>query len=527
MQELLIQVYGYLYGMWRYRWSALVIAWLVAIAGWFYVYSIPDQFISRAVVYIDTDSVIRPLLDGLAVENDATGELGVMSRVLLSRENLLKVIRETDMDLEAVTVEARNNLAARLANSIALTASTDSNKRGARNNIYEISFQSRSAEISYQVVSKLLNTFIEDTLNSSRTDSILAQKFIDKQIEEYELRLSIAEQQLAKFKKDNVGYMPDETGGYYQRLQRAQDAIENTRWELRLAERQLSELHKQLRGESPLLDNSSYGAASAAKLRHYQEQLNSLLNQYTEQHPDVQALRATIADLKVNKPTGEEEAVVLGTGDSVEFNPVYQDLKVEISKASIEVETQKAQLLRQEMQVEELKQSIDIIPGVEARLAKLNRDYDVTHGRYLELVDRRESARLSQEVGQSAGKVNIRVIEPPRVPHRPSGPQRLLLLVGVLFGAMGSGLGWGFLRYLLQPTFIHLRQVKDSIGLPVLGSVSLFLSPEHKARRRRQLTVFMSATVLLVGVFGGVVFYEDTGSLLVRSVIAGSGPNTL
>jgi len=527
MQELLIQVYGYLYGMWRYRWSALAIAWIVAIAGWIFVYSIPDQFQSRSVVYLDTDSVIRPLLDGLAVETNPTNELGIMSRVLLSRENLLKVIHETDMDLGAVTPEARNSLAAKLASSILLTASTDSSRRGANKNIYEISFQSASAEVSYQVVSKLLNTFIEDTLNSSRTDGILAQKFLDKQIAEYELRLSIAEQELAKFKKDNLGYMPDETGGYYQRLQRAQDAIENSRWGLRLAERRLSELRKQLRGESPLLGSSSYGAASAAKLRQYQEQLNDLLNQYTEKHPDVQALRATIADLKANKHTGGDEAVVFGTGDSVEFNPVYQDLKVEISKAAIEIETQKAQLVRREMQVEDLKQSIDIIPGVEAKLAKLNRDYNVTHRRYLELVDRRESARLSQEVGQSAGKVNIRVIEPPRVASRPSGPQRLLLLTGVLFGAMGAGLGWGFLRYLLQPTFIHLRQVKDSIGLPVLGSVSLFLSPDHKARRRKKLAIFMSAAVLLVGVFGGVLIYKDTGSALIRSVAAGSGPNKL
>ena len=525
MQELLNQAYGYLYGMWRYRWSALLIAWVVALGGWLFVYSLPDQYQSRVVVHINTDSVIRPLLDGLAVEHDATSELGIMSRVLLSRANLIKVIHETDMDLEATTPESRNSLAAELAHTIMLTAASDSSGWKSTKNIYEISFQSTSAEIAYQVVSNLLNTFIEDTLNASRTDGIMAQKFLDEQIKEYELRLSIAEQQLAKFKKENVGYMPDETGGYYQRLARSQDDIENTRWELSLATRRLSGLRKQLRGESPLLDNSSYGAASAARLRQYHEQLNSLLNQYTEQHPDVQALRATIADMKANNNTGENEVIALGTGNSVEFNPVYQDLKAEISKASIEVEVLRAQIAQKERRVEELKQSIDIIPGVEAKLAKLNRDYDVTHGRYLDLVDRRESARLSQEVGQSAGKIDIRVIEPPRVPSRPFGPQRLLLLTGVLFGAMGVGLGWGLLRYFLQPTFISLQQVKSSIGLPVLGSVSLFLSPEHKTRRRQQLAIFMSFTVLLLGIYGGVLFYEDTGSAIVRSVVSGSGLN--
>lgn len=523
MQKLVNQAYGYLYGIWRYRWSALVIAWIVALGGWLFVYTLPDQYQSSSVVHIDTESVIRPLLNGLAVNYDATGELGLMSRVLLSRKNLLKVIHETDMDLEVNTPEARNALAAELAKTITMTATSASADQRVKKNIFEIRFQSTSAETSYQVVSNLLNAFVEDTLNASRTDGIVAQKFLDEQIAEYETRLSSAEQELASFKKENVGYMPDETGGYYERLQGAQDDIELTRWELRLAQRRHSELRKQLSGESPLLTDSSYGAVSALSLRQYHEQLNSLLYKFTEQHPDVQALRATIADLKANKHTGEDEAVALGTGDAVEFNPVYQDLKAEQSKASIQVEALRAQLAQKERRVEELKQSIDIIPGVEARLAKLNRDYTVTHERYLELVKRRESARLSQEVGQSAGKVHIRVIEPPRVAFHPSGPPRLILLTGVLFGAMGIGLGWGLLRYFLQPTFISLQQVKDSIGLPVLGSVSLFLTTEHKARRQRQLAGFISVAAVLIGVFGGVMFFEDTGSAMVRSLLLEAG----
>ena len=99
---------------------------------------------------------------------------------------------------------------------------------GDKNNIYEISYQSASADRAYQVVSNLLNTMIENTLNSTRTDTVSAQKFLDSQIANYEERLSEAEQKLAEFKKENVGFMPDERGGYYMRLQRAQDASRET-----------------------------------------------------------------------------------------------------------------------------------------------------------------------------------------------------------------------------------------------------------------------------------------------------------
>ena len=106
--------------MWRYRWSALLIAWVVALVGWLYVFSLPNQYSAKAVVYIDTTSIMKPLLKGLALETDAMDELNIMSRVLLSRENLLSVIRETDMDLEVDSPDAREGLVKELAASIGL-----------------------------------------------------------------------------------------------------------------------------------------------------------------------------------------------------------------------------------------------------------------------------------------------------------------------------------------------------------------------------------------------------------------------
>jgi polysaccharide chain length determinant protein (PEP-CTERM system associated) len=522
MDQLLSQIFGYLHGMAHYRWSALLIAWLVAILGWIFVYAIPDQYQSNAVVHIDADSVMKPLMEGLAVEkmDPGAGQLKVLSRILLSPKNLSTLINETGLADEIETHGDQGRLIAALASTIVLKAVTPLDRRGGwTGSIYEIGYQSKSAQLSYKVVSHLLNTFIEQALLSTRTDTSAAQEFLGEQIVDYEQRLIIAEQRLADFKKANVGLMPNEKGGYYSRLQRSQEAIEDTRSALRLAERRRAELRKQLRGEKPLLDNSSYGAASAIKLRKYQEQLNSLLNQYTEQHPDVQALRATIEDLKANKTVIEDDAVAAGTGNSIEFNPVYQELKAEMGKVTVDVEALRIKLAEEEGRVERLTQSMDVIPEVEANLSKLNRDYEITREGYLELVKRRESARLSQEVGETAGVDAFRIIESPRVATLPSGPNRLLLLTLALLAGIGAGLGWSLLRHLLNPPFINLTEIKSKIGLPVLGSVSLYLSPKKKKQRRRQMVSFISAAVLLVGVYGGAILFKDSGVTLLKSVL--------
>jgi len=522
MNEQFALIYSYLYGMWCYRWQALFIVWVAVLVGGLYVFSLPNQYNAKAVVYIDTTSIMKPLLRGLALETDAADELNVMSRVLLSRDNLLTVIRETDMDLQADSPAARELLVEELAGAITLRGGGRPGRRGGpKSGIYTISYESISANRVFQVVTKLLNTMIEGRLYSSRTDTVAAHQFLDTQITEYERRLSIAEQNMVEFKKANFGFMPDEKGGYYRRLQRAQDKVDSTRSKLRLARQRYSELRKQLRGESPLLDSSSYRSGYVVKLRRYEEQLETLLNQYTEQHPDVQAMRSTIADLKANQTTDETVPPAVGVDDAVEFNPVYQELKVDINKASVGIETLKIQLEDQESYVEKLKASIDVIPEVEAKLLKLDRDYEITRERHLELVERRESAQLAQDAEQSSSDLTFRVIDPPIVPSVPSGPDRLILLAGVFVAAMGAGLGWGLLRYLLQPTFIDSRQLRSTTGLPVLGSVSLYLSPEHRKNRRLQLVTFSSAVVLSLSVFGAIMWYKDTGTALVGMIISG------
>ena len=110
------------------------------------------------------------------------------------------------------------SLAQKLAASISLKGG------GRRSNIYEISYEGSAPDRVYQIVSNLLNTMIENTLSSTRTDTMAAQEFLDTQIAEYERRLSIAEQNMVEFKKANFGFMPDEKGGYYARLQRAQES---------------------------------------------------------------------------------------------------------------------------------------------------------------------------------------------------------------------------------------------------------------------------------------------------------------
>ena len=120
MHELADQFLSYLKSTWRYRWYAVAIAWLVASAGWIIVNRTPDRYEAWARVYVDTQSMLRPLLSGLAVQPNDDQIVRMMSRILISRPNLEKVIQMAGLDRKISGPEERAQLVTRLSNDITI-----------------------------------------------------------------------------------------------------------------------------------------------------------------------------------------------------------------------------------------------------------------------------------------------------------------------------------------------------------------------------------------------------------------------
>ena len=120
MQELYQQVIGFLRGMWHRRWIGLGVAWVVAIIAVAVVSRIPEKYEASARVYVDTESLLRPLLAGLAIQPNLDQQVALMSRTLISRPNVEKLIRMADLDLGVRTNEEREELVDQITKSIQL-----------------------------------------------------------------------------------------------------------------------------------------------------------------------------------------------------------------------------------------------------------------------------------------------------------------------------------------------------------------------------------------------------------------------
>jgi polysaccharide chain length determinant protein (PEP-CTERM system associated) len=296
MHETVVLILTQMRMVWRFRWLALVIAIVLCAAGWTMVVLLPNQFKVTAKVFLDTNSMLRPLLRGLAIDNRAqTDSTLMMRRTLLVRPNLESIARKTDMDLKAKTPEQFDALLTGLGKSIGISGT-------ARDNIFVIGYKSSDPQLATKVVEAILNLFVERSLGDSRKDASKSKQFIDKQIAEYESRLTAAENRLKDFKQKNVGLMPGQGGSYYSRLEAVKGQLANAKLQLEEATRRRDEYRRQLEGVETLFEPEIVSTAPGVsgphpldgRIANLQTRLDQLLLQYTEKHPDVISTRSML-----------------------------------------------------------------------------------------------------------------------------------------------------------------------------------------------------------------------------------------
>jgi polysaccharide chain length determinant protein (PEP-CTERM system associated) len=500
-------------GMWRYRWPALACAWVIALLGWTVSLLMPNTYEARAKVFVDTETVLKPLLRGLAAETDVMSQVTMMSRALLSEPQLRKAARETDLYLRARNEKEFEKLIERMRLEIKLASDP------ANPNLYSITYTDADRLMAVRVVQKLLDNFTENTLGINRQDSSNALQFLKNQIKDYEKKLFDAETKLADFKRANVGLMPGAEGDYYTRMQTAMAKLAQLKADYDVTVQRRDAAGRQLEGEEPTfgLFQTQESSPYDAQIRDNEQKLAKLLLTYTEKHPEVKTLQESIEQLKAEREQSKNEKkpppILPGTEGAQQLalaqlnvNPVYQRFKVEMAQSEIELASLRTKIAETQNEIAKLRSMVDTIPKVEAELLQLNRDYDVNKAQHTALLQRLESAKLSGEVEQNRDDLRFRPIENPFAPLAPVGPPRLLFIVIVLLGAIAAGGALALVLHQIHPVFLTRQSLQEATQFPVLGSVSLFNTPRAEAKRHASSRTYAIAASLLLVAFAGALF---------------------
>ena len=288
--------------------------------------------------------------------NDVT----VMSRTMLTRPHLERVAREADLDLGAKTPREFDAV-------LAVARAPHQNRdRRARTSTRSAS-RTRSARLPCDVVDKLLDSFVEDTLGSGQEDSQQAEKTLKKELEDYERRLTESEDRLKEFKRQNVGLMPDEHGDYYAQLQAASADLAAVQQATRIANEKAASLARQLEGEEPVFGimSSTPGGGRGSSIRRPDRVARADVGPICSSNSprstprssgSISSCRSFAQSARLNLPSKPEGDLPV-VSNPLDINPVYQSLKIQRSKVEVELASLRAELADKQAKVDRLEEN--------------------------------------------------------------------------------------------------------------------------------------------------------------------------
>ena len=290
MDHLITQVLEVGRAMWLRRWIGIAVAWLVAILGAAGLATIRDRFEATARVYVDTKSVLRPLMRDLAVEPDLDQTVGLLARTLITRPNVEFLVGKSFPSARAMPPMERERMIENMTREIKLASS-------GRDNVFNFSYRGTDPETTRLVVANLVSLFLASDTGNKQRDAQAARDFIDEQIKSYEARLAEAENRLKDFKMRNLGVSDASGKDYFARMTLLTEEMGRLSVELRAAEQSRDALKRELSGETESLvpenpvPSTMQVSEYDARLEAQRKQLDELLRRYTEQHPDVIAAK--------------------------------------------------------------------------------------------------------------------------------------------------------------------------------------------------------------------------------------------
>ena len=433
-------------------------------------------------------SILPATMDAPA--GQAQQDVDTVRQTLISAVNLEKVVRGTDL---ANTVSSDRDVADRVA-GLASAIKVESQQ----NNLFQITTTASSPKLAKAITQKLIDIFVEQNLGRDRTQTSQSLDFLNKQLQQLQGQLNDAEAKRADFQNRYLGALPG-TGSVSDRIGAARSQMAQVDSDLAAAQSSLAAVQGQMAGTAQTIPGAGgvTGGPARAALAAVQGQLaDARARGYTDQHPDVIALKRQLAAAQAaarGEPTG-----TAGGGTP---NPLYLSLQSMAAEKQSTVASLKMRKAQLQGDLDQLNAKLARDPEVAAQQGQIDRDYQVLKAQYDQLLAQRQQIAMRGQAQTQTDSIKFSVIDPPTLPRTPTAPNRMLLLTGVLIVGLGAGVAAAFLLGQLRATFATATRLERATGMPVIGSIGEVVTRVQADQRAKRLKLFLGGAAGLGAAF--------------------------
>jgi polysaccharide biosynthesis transport protein len=391
---------------------------------------------------------------------------------------------------------------------------------------FKIYYAGDTPQRAQQVNSHLATLFIDENLKAEEQSSESTTNFLESKLAEARAQLEEQEAQVRAFKATHMDVLPSEMESNVQILSSLQTELENNHRELDNSNQQklyLESQLQQLESAKAVLGSGDNGASSPEALEQelldLRHRLADLSAKYTDEHPEIIALKNKIAETEKLKKQVESEVAAeqnqtstkldnsaLINGSKGSSSTVLMQLTSQLKANALQIQNYQRREKSLQSQIAAYQERIRLTPQTEQELAEISRGYEESKTNYNSLLQKQDQSKLATSLAQRQQGAQFRVLDPPSLPDKPATPNHLMLSL--------AGLGIGAVLGILLVALVELtnrrlrneKELADLVPARVLVCVPHLAIPgearlEAAARRLELIAAVAMVALIVVGNF--------------------------
>ena len=440
----------------------------------------PKTYKTSSTVSIERSSVLKPLMQGVGVSEDMEDRLRNLRNEITSRSIIEKVVKKLGIDADAKNPEQLEALIEGIRKNLDVIVTGGPN-------FFNIAYVGDDPKKVADMVNTITNIYIDEHMQSRRTDVSEAVAFIQSQLLEYKNKLEESDKAIREFREKN----PNLTTRSETTLAAKLETLEGSKKEAEIRLKELLSmkaiLEEQISHEKELTVAfvTKESSSMEARLNVLNNQLVLLMMKYTDNYPEVIKVKSEIEEIKKHIAQEKNSRSESAGSETTAINPIYQHLKEQISMTDSEIGSLRARLSELSKQQREIQAMLGGMPKEQEEWTKLQRDRNVYQQIYDQLLQKHENANVSKNLELTDKGETFRFVDPAKIPLTPFKPNRVkMILLGIFLG-IASGIGIVFGLEYFDHSFKDEDAIETSLKLPVLATIPKIVTEDDELSAKR------------------------------------------
>ncbi len=515
----------------RRRWFILIPFCITLTLGLFHTLTAGKTYEATTLILVQPQRVPTNYVRSV-VTSTINERISTISQQILSRSNLEKIIDQFGLfqDAKGVYLEDKvNTLRKQVQVKIERTRSDAE--------AFSIVFKGSEPQTVMRIANTLASFFMDENLKVREAQAVGTSEFLDSELEKTRKNLEEREKQLAEYRSQYMGGLPDEVESNLRTLDRLQLQMTAKNESLRQARNALAMLESQITQSREMAsqttndpfssmdfeENSIGSSEDEQKLALAQKEYEVLLLKYTDKHPDARKIKKIIDKLEKSieenkqkaaeaKPETDDKAAKSGPGDITTQMPNFAGMQQGAQLKQIKTEIQKIEsdLSNIEQQMKQYQVKVADTPKRQLELQSLQRDYTNIQTIFNSLLDRKLEAELSVNMEKKQKGEQFRILDHARLPERPISPNVKWLFLLSIASGLGIGAGIIFLLEIFDSSIRREEQIEKDLGLKILAAIPPMKWPQDRMKMKIQRIIFacFSAYAVVFFTFFAILNYK-------------------